>query len=268
MLRKDAARMDLWELALRSFAKEPLGTGPATFEYTYRKDRTDAMVAHTNGGNVMQSHAHNGILESFATLGIMGALALAMLGKVVLERRKEEPVIFAALAAFAVPLMFNAASLEVYCVAAFLVGLLAKGEEDAPMTPAIGKVLTAFVLAVALPYTAAELSPRLQAHFPCEPEYLARMSETMAVEMVRRPALRGEIVSFAEDAARRGVRCRPNSAAMRQTAGVIYFYGASFGAPDRKHQSLVEMQAAKALDPHSEVVSFMLPLIDRLPGSR
>jgi hypothetical protein len=159
-------------------------------------------------------------------------------------------------------LLFNPGSLEVYCVMALMIGRMASDEQDTPLTPWIGRLLSSVGLAVGIAYLVAEKSPWVMVRFPCEPEYSARMSEVVAVTRD------GRTLAFAEENARRLTQCRPQFAPSWMVRGVIDYYGARLGASDRKHQALRSLETARILDPHHGSIHELLRAVDKLPGPR
>jgi hypothetical protein len=62
--------------SLSAFASRPLlGFGPDTFEFAFRRFRSDEMVRVTHDSSSIQSNAHNDLLQAAVTLGVLGLAA-------------------------------------------------------------------------------------------------------------------------------------------------------------------------------------------------
>lgn len=109
----DAPRWIIWRTALQAGAARPLmGQGPDTFEYALRRRRGPDFAAAAGSDSVLQGYAHNDLLEAWATCGIMGLLAYAVLAPALLA---SPPL----LALFLI-MKFNPVGLIPLCVAALL----------------------------------------------------------------------------------------------------------------------------------------------------
>ena len=267
-LRADLARLDLWRLAWESFVREPLGTGPDTFEYTFRKFRTAEMVSRLNHSDVMQGHAHNVILQILSTEGILALAATAyLIGHARRPQTKKEFAVWLSVACLVLNLMVNPTSLEVMAIGAYLFGTLATHRTDAPVFRPIRAILFAPAL-VALIYFAMELNPRWSRQNPCEVVFAARLAEYVQEVAARIPAKRGDAIAYGENLAKEVVACRPNNASARFIKGAITSFADAIGAPGRHDQAIEEMDSALQLDPQSGSMKAVRSSLDRHRTSR
>lgn len=260
MVTKDLARLDLWKLAWESFLREPLGTGPDTFEQTYRMHRTPAMLEHLGPGQ-MQTHAHNAILQILSTEGILALFAVAYLsGHMRQPQTKKEWAVALAVICLFVNLMVNPTSLEVMAVGAYLFGSMASHRTDAPIRWPIKAALLA-PLVFGLTYFAMELSPRLSRENPCETTFAIRLTAAVQEAIVRSPQTSGNALAFGEELARETLACRPNDPTARSISALVAFLGHAIGAPHR--EAGAKIAAALQLDPANSEMLELRRLLDR-----
>lgn len=266
MVTKDLARLDLWSLAWESFVREPLGTGPDTFELTFRRYRTAEMVSHLSSSDVMQAHAHNVVLQVLSSEGILAMAAIAyLLGHARRPQSKKEFAVWLAIACLIANLMVNPTSLEVMAIGAYLFGSLASHRTDAPIFKPIRAILFAPAL-VALVYFAMELNPRWSRQNPCEVVFASRLVEYVQETAARNPYQRGNAIAYGENLAKEVLACRPNNPSARFIKGAITSFADALGAPGRHQQAIDEMDAALQLDPQSESMMAVRRSLDR-PGT-
>jgi hypothetical protein len=105
---RDIMRRDCWNSAVQEITS--FGSGPATFAYTFTKYRkTDRNT---------QIHAHNSILDTLSTRGVLGLFGLLAL------------LVAPELAGLWLICMFNPVSFEVVFIACVLAGLHLRRKED------------------------------------------------------------------------------------------------------------------------------------------
>lgn len=76
----DAIRVESYRTALSSLAARPLlGFGPDTFEFAFRRFRTEELIRVTHDSVSVESNAHNDLFQVAATLGALGLLAYCWL---------------------------------------------------------------------------------------------------------------------------------------------------------------------------------------------
>lgn len=263
MVTKDLARLDLWRLAWESFLREPLGTGPDTFEGTFRQFRTKEMVSHLSSSDIMQAHAHNVILQILSTEGILALVAAAyLLGHLRRPQSRKEWAVALSVACLLANLMVNPTSLEVMAIGAYLFGTMAVHRTDAPVFKPIRAALLAPAL-VSLVYFGMELNPRWSRQNPCEVVFAARITEYVQEAAARHPKQRGQAIAYGENLAKEVLACRPNNASARFIAGAMTGFADAIGAPGRHEQAIREMDAALVLDQNNESMLTVRRSLDR-----
>ncbi len=287
----DAARVEVWRAALRAFARQPLaGWGPGAFEAPFRLLRGRAFV-DILGGTRLQVYAHNDILETAATLGLLGLGAYASLAAVLLSaarRTLASPAralgasLLCALLARWVDAELNPLALEVAVFACVAGGLLVSLSRPAP--PARRALPAALVAAAALGGSmlfalraacadhdeklalraqAAGDLPRAQAlsalarqSAPCELSYsVAELNSTGEwINASHDVARRLALLARADACAKDALACHPRQMTAHYAAGMAAYIRAQLGFKDFYPIALKELDEALALDPFFEPV--------------
>ncbi|MFC1679612.1 O-antigen ligase family protein [Elusimicrobiota bacterium] len=136
------SRAALYGIGWRAFRDRPLlGSGPDTFEWGFRRHRSEAYIRSRRPGE-FKTHAHNDLLQALSTAGVLGLGAylfavvwLALFGwrRVRREGGRDGPdgALLAALVALFIVMKFNPPHLAAMALAALYLGLLFGGEEKA-----------------------------------------------------------------------------------------------------------------------------------------
>lgn len=132
----DIARFEVWKIALKVFADNPLlGYGPGNFYLAFRRYAGLGMVGAAKTAAYAQAHAHNDILHVAATMGLIGLTAYALLGCSALWiawKHAERRFLFALLAAYAVLSSFNPVTASAFVVLALIFGVASSRKIGAP----------------------------------------------------------------------------------------------------------------------------------------
>lgn len=167
--RADSARVEIWKTAWDAFLHRPwLGSGPDTFEQTFRRYRTEAFVRSMGGTEHLQAYAHNDLLQALATTGVLGTAAylyfLFLLWRTTRARldnpraRATAAALGAGLLALFINMKFNPVALEVLALAAVLcAALCALGDVPPDAGPPAGRK-GAMLAAAALAFTTASVA--------------------------------------------------------------------------------------------------------------
>ncbi|MFH2204345.1 MAG: O-antigen ligase family protein [Elusimicrobiota bacterium] len=138
--RANQARIALWEIGWKAFREKPLlGSGPDTFEWGFRRHRTESYIRARRPKEYM-THAHNDLLQALSTLGVLGfaaylfaVLSLALFGWRRLRREGgregADPALLAALLALFIVMKFNPPYIAALTLAALYLGLLCADED-------------------------------------------------------------------------------------------------------------------------------------------
>ena len=158
----DLQRVEIWKAAGRMWTERPLiGSGPESFDRVFRRVRSEAYAAATNG-MATQEDAHDDWFQVLAGMGLIGLAAYAWLHRAVWKAARlalaaDESGVAAALAAGLAALFvaakLNAATWIGIFTAALMAGGLVTMEPPHPNPPPQGrreKVAAAFTVAVAL----------------------------------------------------------------------------------------------------------------------
>ncbi len=146
----DAARLEVWKVALRTFAAHPLtGYGAGNFYLAFRRYANWDLVDVVGNATYVQSHAHNDVLHVAATMGVVGLAAYALLGYSALRaalEHEERRLLLGLLAAYAVLSSFNPVTTSAFVLLALIFGAASSRVEPAAkrrVLPALASVVVA-----------------------------------------------------------------------------------------------------------------------------
>lgn len=158
----DSARFEVWKVAVASFLENPLaGSGPDTFETEFRARKTLGFI-RVRLPSEFQEHAHNDILQTAATMGMVGLVAYLGLTLAILRRllarlgagiQDFHLALYAALLSYFVVAKFNPVGIAPTALAAICLGGVARADAAGspcrrPAVPIFNFVMLFFVAAV------------------------------------------------------------------------------------------------------------------------
>lgn len=285
----DSARVEIWKTAWESFREHPwLGSGPDTFEQSFRRLRSEQFVRISGVSHAMQAHAHNELLQALATTGLagLGAYLLLLASLLAAARdawsqsahRDQAAALCATLLAIFVNMKFNPIATEIHLVAALAAALLCRLRPQTSKPRALGAAARATILAGALGggflgvrlYKAdasfqeakraaaagrrAEAFARYQrasALVPQELEYkmwLINLAGDLINE-TRSADERLRLLGLIDQAARESLRLRPFEINAHYIAGIVALMHAQLGLREQLGMSLFALDEAARLDP-------------------
>lgn len=122
----DSTRVEVWKIALRVFADNPLtGYGNGNFYMAFRRYADWDLVKIAGNARYVQSHAHNDILHVAATAGIIGLVAYIVFGYSAIRvalGHAEKKFLLGILAAYAVVSSFNPVTASAFVLMALIFG--------------------------------------------------------------------------------------------------------------------------------------------------
>ncbi len=285
--RQDSARGEIWKTAVVAFLEHPfLGSGPDTFELSFRRLKTQAYVASATEVEY-QAHAHNDVLQALATTGLAGVAAylwLLVVGCLTAARVLRDPdcrtlasALAGSLLALFVSMKFNPAPLEALAPAAVYAGLLAGlAPAAAPagrpwlwwglsaaagaLTLGAARLVAADVsvkraqvlAAVGRPELAQLALERALKGHPCETTYQVAYINHLLKRAggMTEPALQDDLLTRAAGCADKALACRPGYSLPHFAAGVVALTQARAGRSDRLSAAERELDFAMGLDPN------------------
>jgi len=134
----DLQRVEMLKISARAVAAHPLlGYGPDAFVLALRRHKTDEFLRLTHAYHIVQSSAHNDLIQTAVTLGLPGLLAYAWLlwalGARLYRRLKDSPrdgeaaALASALLGLFLQAKFNPIPASAMALAALMAGLACRG---------------------------------------------------------------------------------------------------------------------------------------------
>lgn len=234
--QSNSERVEVWKVAVAAIKERPiLGHGPDGFENVFRKLKTQEYVRLLDSDMFRQADAHNDLLQATATLGLLGLLAYLTLQVAIFRSVWRNPAILGGMAALFVNLKVNPMPIEVFILAAVLVGLSSgrTGKTWTPSWASQGALSLCFMSCWLVTYwfgfadllaaknesstldTAASMNP-------WEVSYKARLINAVVrdINATKDPALRGLLIETARGHAAQGIRLRPAVSTSWYVAGI------------------------------------------------
>lgn len=142
----DSMRVEIMKSSLHAFASRPiLGWGPDAFMLALRRHKTYGFIRLAKNAHVVQSSAHNDLIQAAVTLGLLGLLAYAWLLWALAARFARlrsgsdggPAAVAAALLGLFVQAKFNPVPPSALALAALMAGLVCRGSK--PLAPAASR---------------------------------------------------------------------------------------------------------------------------------